>query len=309
MKKEFKHPIRVAARLTGLTPHVIRAWERRYQAVTPFRTSTNRRLYTEEDIERLRLMKLTVDGGRRISDVANLSLEELRLLTKEDSIQLKPQPIVAGAEQEDAADYLSHALDALDRLDKDGMEKALKNAAIWLGNHRLRKEVIAPLMHAVGDRWRDGRLRIMHEHLVSALVRSMLAASNNGADMSQEAPKLILTTPAGEHHELGALLAASAANDVGWNVVYLGPNLPADEIVLAAREFNARAVGVSIVYGTPKHVINIELSKIRSELDPNIDLLVGGRSAAHFKSLIADLGAIYVEDLSELQQQLENFEK
>jgi len=307
MKKEFKHPIRVVARLTGLSPHVIRAWERRYQAVRPFRTSTNRRLYTQEDIERLRLMKTAVEGGRRISDVADLSLDELRSMVEADRAFAGKKTAAANTFQTTDTDYLAQALHALDRLDKYGIEKVLQEAAISVGNQRLRKEVIVPLMHAVGDRWRDGTLRVIHEHLVTEMVRSMLAALSNGADLSQQAPKLVLTTPAGEHHELGAMLAASAANDMGWDIVYLGPNLPADEIVLAAREFNARAVGISIVYGAPGHLTAKELKRIRETLDPNVSLLVGGRGAARFKPLLAEIGAVYVGDLDELQRELEKF--
>jgi methylmalonyl-CoA mutase cobalamin-binding domain/chain len=308
MKTERMHPIRVVARLTGLTSHVIRAWERRYQAVIPFRTSTNRRLYTQEDIDRLRLMKQAVDGGRRISDVAGLTLQELREIVEGDRAYAGADSKTKLSDQPGSNDYLDHSLKALDRLDKDGLERTLKEAAISIGNNRLRKEVIIPLMHAVGDRWRDGTLRVMHEHLVSALVRSMVASLSNGSDLSQYAPKLVLTTPAGEHHELGALLAASAANDIGWDVIYLGPNLPADEIVHAAREFNAKAVGISIIYSTPRHVIAKELARLREALDPEVRLIVGGRGAENFKSQIAGIGAVYVEDLDEFQLELEKLE-
>lgn len=308
MEKEFKHPIRVVARLTGLSPHVIRAWERRYQAVRPFRSQTNRRLYTQNDIERLRLMKLAVDGGRRISDVANLNLDELKSIVDGDRAYGGSKSTVMKSAQAVSADYLGKSLQALERLDKDGLERALKESAISIGNQRFRKEVIVPLMHAVGDRWRDGTFRIIHEHLVSALVRSLLAALGNGADLYQHAPKLLLTTPVGEHHELGALLAASAAHDIGWDVIYLGPNLPADDIVLAAREFNARTVGVSIVYSAPGQVLTKELRRIKEALSPDVTLIVGGRGAVHFKSAIAEIGAVYVEDLDGLQKELEKLD-
>jgi methylmalonyl-CoA mutase cobalamin-binding domain/chain len=308
MRTELKHPIRVVARLTGLTPHVIRAWERRYHAVEPFRTSTNRRLYTQEDINRLRLMRLAVDGGRRISDVADLTLAELESIVDGDRAYAGADSTSTDTAQSDSADYLDQSLKAVQRLDKNGLERTLKEAAISIGNHRLRKEVIVPLMHAVGDRWRDGSLRIIHEHLVSAMVRSMLAALSNGVGLSQDASKMVLTTPAGEHHELGALLAASAANDIGWDVIYLGPNLPADEIVLAAREFNAKAVGISIVCSTPGHVIAKELARLKEALHPEVSLIVGGRGAVHFTSHIDEIGAVYVEDLDGLQRELEKIE-
>ncbi|MBX7259713.1 MAG: MerR family transcriptional regulator, partial [Candidatus Hydrogenedentes bacterium] len=56
MQHQSQHPIQVVALRTGLTPHVIRMWERRYAAVCPTRTPTNRRLYSDSDITRLRLL-------------------------------------------------------------------------------------------------------------------------------------------------------------------------------------------------------------------------------------------------------------
>ena len=78
------HPIRVVARRTGLTPHVIRAWEKRYGAVTPHRTETNRRLYSQEDVERLTLLRRSTLLGRSIGQIAKMSTEELRRLVGED---------------------------------------------------------------------------------------------------------------------------------------------------------------------------------------------------------------------------------
>ena len=69
---EGKHPIQIVARRTGLTPDVIRVWERRYEAVLPRRTSTNRRLYSDRDVERLQLLRRATLAGRRIGDVARL---------------------------------------------------------------------------------------------------------------------------------------------------------------------------------------------------------------------------------------------
>jgi len=303
MQSEAKHPIRVVARLTGLSTHVIRAWERRYQAVRPVRTETGRRLYTRQDIERLQLMKLAVQGGRRISDVAHLKFEELGTLVDGDRSSTT-RPVPGAGSSGEAGEYLHQSLQALEQLDKDELEQVLKDAAIALGSQRLRVEVIVPLMHTVGERWREGSLRIIHEHLVSSVVASMLTTLRDGSAGSQSAPRIVVTTPAGEYHELGALLAASAAQDLGWDVVYLGSNLPAEEIVLAAREFRARAVGLSIVQ--PATHLDRELRHIREHLDPGVVLLVGGRAAGRLQSFLAELDVHYIEDLTAFQEALES---
>ncbi|HSP07725.1 MAG TPA: MerR family transcriptional regulator, partial [Acidobacteriota bacterium] len=85
-----EHPIRVVARRTGLTPHVIRIWEKRYGAVVPRRTSTKRRFYTDEDVERLILLRRATMSGRSIGQVARLSREELLELAKADAVTQHP---------------------------------------------------------------------------------------------------------------------------------------------------------------------------------------------------------------------------
>jgi len=74
------YPIRIAAKRSGLTPHVIRAWEKRHQATEPKRTGTNRRLYSEEDVERLSLLRAAIGEGHRIGNIATLPSGELRRL-------------------------------------------------------------------------------------------------------------------------------------------------------------------------------------------------------------------------------------
>ena len=77
---EIQHSIKFAARKSGLTPHVIRVWEKRYDAVSPNRTDTNRRLYSEAEIERLTLLKTATHGGHSIGNIARLPIEKLKAL-------------------------------------------------------------------------------------------------------------------------------------------------------------------------------------------------------------------------------------
>lgn len=90
MKTEPRHPIGVVSARTGIPQDLLRAWEKRYDAVVPGRGATGRRLYTDADIDKLRLLKRAVATGRRISDVAALSLEELKALTQEDRVETVP---------------------------------------------------------------------------------------------------------------------------------------------------------------------------------------------------------------------------
>jgi DNA-binding transcriptional MerR regulator/methylmalonyl-CoA mutase cobalamin-binding subunit len=305
--KLARHPIGVVAARTGLRPDILRAWERRYGAVVPQRAPKGRRLYTDQDVARLRLLRQLVAAGRRISDVARLPREELETLAREDAaaagVETYAPRAAAGAGS--AQSYLEEMLGAIESLDWQRLEKALSSAAVALSGPLLRREVIVPLLHSVGERWREGSLRIVHEHLASAVVRSYLAALRNGNHIPPGAPKVIVTTLAGQRHELGALLVASTATDGGWDAIYLGPDLPTEEIVAAVQQRGARAVALSLIYPLGDPGTAEELRRLRRFVGQEVGILVGGRAAASYDAVLREVGAVHLGDLAELPRELE----
>jgi DNA-binding transcriptional MerR regulator/methylmalonyl-CoA mutase cobalamin-binding subunit len=301
----------VSAR-TGISQDVLRAWEKRYQAVVPQRGATGRRLYSDLDVERLRLMKRLEAGGHRISDVAGLSLESLTVLAEEDQAERAGSPArpmgsvptaeATGRQKRDG--HVDEALSALEALDKARLEAVLADAAVELSTPALRRQVVAPLLHAIGDRWHEGTLRIVHEHLASVLVRSFIAGISKGNGRSPAAPRMLVTTPAGQRHELGALLTAAAAEEQGWDVYYLGPDLPAEEIAVAVRQLHPRVVALSVVYQNGSFALQEELRKLRRYLDPEVGIIVGGRAVSALRPVEDETGITVVEDLDALQDTL-----
>jgi DNA-binding transcriptional MerR regulator/methylmalonyl-CoA mutase cobalamin-binding subunit len=274
MERERYHPIAVAARRTGLSGHVIRAWEKRYGAVHPRRTEGNHRLYTDDDIERLIMLRRATETGRSIGQVAGLSTEELQHLIARDV----DEPRVTTGEESggDPERYVRMCLDAVMRLDSAALGDALLRSSIALGWIRVIEEVIAPLMRSLGERWSDGSLRILHEHMASAVVRTYLGDVLRSLEVSDEAPRAVSATLEGERHEIGALTAAVSAALEGWKVEYLGPNLPWEEIARAAEIFGARAVMISIILPAEENRAAADLLKLRSYLPDHVSLLAGG---------------------------------
>jgi DNA-binding transcriptional MerR regulator/methylmalonyl-CoA mutase cobalamin-binding subunit len=299
------HPIKVVAKRTGLSQHVIRAWEKRYKAVTPTRTPTNRRVYTTEDIERLILLRRATLAGRSIGQVADLPTDELRQLVKEDEfaqIQAPASPSVVGTQLSNGT--FEACIRAIERLDPEALNTALERASVTMSKTALVEKVIAPLLEGIGDKWRDGSLRVASEHLASASVRTLLGNLNGAFPVMADAPRLVVTTPAGQLHELGALIAATAASAEGWHITYLGPSLPAEEIAAAAETNNSRAVALSIVLADDPHVKN-ELARLGQLLPENIALLVGGRSSAHYADVLQQIGAVRLPDLPSFRAELD----
>lgn len=292
------YPIGVVARRTGLKPDLVRAWERRYGAVEPERTPGRQRVYSEEDIERLDLLRRATESGHPIGRIARLGRDELERLVAHVPDRVEAGGRSAATDAEVSPDeHLATCLEAVERLADDDLERRLESAAVDLGRQRLMEEVLAPLMRTIGERWREGTLRPIHEHLASAAVRSFTGSLRSAAAVSAWAPRLIVTTPAGQLHELGALLAASAAESEGWQVAYLGPNLPAEEIAAAARLLPARAVVLSLTLPLDAGGRE-ELRRLRRGLGPEVAVVVGGRSATSGDEVLEEIGAHPAADLA-----------
>lgn len=224
-----RHRIGAVARLTGISTHALRVWERRYGTVKPGRSGGGDRLYSDGDVQRLRLIKRLLGLGHGIGDVAALPEEELeKLLSLHDQGESE-------AEAEPGRQLVERYLEHIERLDLASAEQTLAGAALALPRRELIDLVLVPLLREVGSRWQAGELHVAQEHAASAMVRSQLGAMLRLFAPEVGAPSAVATTPAGELHELGALMAAVVAAMSGWRSVYLGPNLPVSEVVHAAK--------------------------------------------------------------------------
>lgn len=305
-----RHPIGVVARRTGLKPDLIRAWERRYSAVEPGRTQTRRRFYSDADIERLLLLRRVTGTGRGIGQIAHLANEELRALIAEEpvarSYPVTPGPAAPPPPMTDTAEpYLTLSLSAAQRLDIHDLEQQLERASVALSRHNLLEKLLVPLMQRIGDLWQRGELRPVHEHMASAVVRSFLGSMRAAYHAAASAPQLIVTTPTRQLHELGALIAAATAASEGWQVTYLGCDLPAEEIAAAAVQKGAKAVALSIVYPPDDAHLSDELRRLRRLLPRTTELIVGGRCSAAYLAVLDETGARRVENLKELREELD----
>lgn len=298
---EGRHSIAVVSRRTGITQLVLRAWERRYGAVVPSRTATGRRLYSDQDLEKLSLLQMLTNAGHRIGDIADLSVEDLRQLVVESGVRT----MVSASESLDGGsvetkELLAEALVAVENFDDRGLEAILDKALLHLSKPVLRRDFLAPLLDEVGNRWSDGRLRIAHEHMASSIVASFLTSMNSRHQVLPGAPLVAVATPSGHYHELGALLAASHAFESGWDVLYLGPNLPAEEIAIAARSRGVRAIMLSIVFPVGDPAVMDQLRELRKLVGPDLAIVVGGQGALSYQGTLLEIRAQMVADTEEL---------
>jgi DNA-binding transcriptional MerR regulator/methylmalonyl-CoA mutase cobalamin-binding subunit len=297
--------MRVVMRRTGLSADLLRVWERRHGVVAPHRSPSGRRLYSDEDIERLRLLYRAPLAGRTIGHVAGLSDAELAELVRRD-VEAEREP--AGAPRPAPADvptgFLGRCLRAVERLDALALEAVLRRAAVALPADAFLDALVAPLLARIGSRWREGALRPVHGHLAFAVVRRALERLTEAAVSPLAAPVLAVATPVGQAHELGALMAAAAGAAEGWRIAYLGAELPAEDIAEGAAQTRSRAVALSLVYPAGDAAVAHELRRLGPLLPRGVALLVGGAAAPHYRAALDEVGAVLLPDLAGLRAQL-----
>ena len=291
-----RHPVRVVAQRTGLSSHVLRAWERRYGVVTPTRTEGGQRLYSDSDIARLLLLRtLTVAGGA-ISQLAQLPNDELSRMVREEPLSAPEAAPGGSAEQ-----WRAGALAAIAALDSSALRRELGRSAMALGVPHFLEQVVSPMLREVGLRWQDGRLGVAHEHLATAVVREVLGWVRESSETMGAAPTLVVATPTNQVHEGGALLVAATAAAEGWRVTYLGVNLPGPEIAAAAVRTGARAVALSLIYPDNDPTLGSQLEALRRSLPAGVTLLVGGSAAPAYQVEVEAAQGQVATDLAELR--------
>jgi DNA-binding transcriptional MerR regulator/methylmalonyl-CoA mutase cobalamin-binding subunit len=297
-----KHPIRVVSERTGLSPDVLRAWEKRYGAVAPpRRDGGSQRLYSDADVERLRLLRVVTQAGRSIGQVAELSTGELADLAREDDAARRAAP---GAVAAPARGYVDRALVHVRDLSSGALESVLMRGLVALGAETFLDEVAVPLLREVGRAWEEKVLGIAQEHLTTAVLRRVLGFAADAAGAAGDAPTLVVATPARQVHEMGAMLAAASAAAAGWQVTYLGADLPAEEIAGAVRKRGAAAVALSAVFPVHDGALDGELRRLRSLLPPRVVIFLGGEGGKAARATLDAAGATWLPSFAEFRHQL-----
>lgn len=257
--------------LTGLSPEVLRQWERRYGFPRPRRTPGGHRLYTAEEVEALKRVKAWLEVG--------LSPRAAILRLREEN-PLDPTPLkeaLLAGELERAEGLFRKALRVL------GPEEAILSLAL-------------PILEEVGRLWYEGRLSIAEEHLVTTFLRARVQELLDF--MGHPAgPLVLVTTPPGERHEIGAMLVAFFLRRLGVRAVYLGPDTPLEDLKAYVRRLGARAVVLSAPLSGPLRQLPPGALRGLSPL-----VFLGGQGASPEEA--ARLGARYARTPEEIAEEV-----
>lgn len=297
------YPIRAVSQLTGISVDLLRVWERRYQAVRPSRSGRGR-VYLDEDVRRLDLLRRLVDAGHAIGTIACLADRELNALV-EAQLAMGQQ---AGRRPRDArrpirAD-LSILKNAVENFDGETLDREMARLATLMGPTALVRDVVQPVMCWVGEQWKAGSIGIAQEHIASMSLRNLLGSLVRAYSRSRSGPPVVFATPTGQYHEFGILCAALMAVGGGLSAVYLGTDVPADDILRTANAKGARAVVLGVAVENPEHDAVAAVSAVAQGVTGGVEVWVGGCQDEAVRERLRETHATYVMDFDELERHL-----
>jgi MerR family transcriptional regulator, light-induced transcriptional regulator len=222
------------SRRSGVSPELLRAWERRYELLQPTRSPGGLRLYSLEDLERVRLMRQHIDGGLAAAEAAAL----VSRTPVGDAAADTPALSRAGAQQELAA--------ALDAFDEPAAQAVIDRQLATTTLDSFLSEVVLPYLRELGERWERGKASVAQEHFASSVLRGRLLGLARGWGLGL-GPLALLACLPGEQHELGLVAFGLALRARGWRVGYLGGDAPLDTVSRAADELRPGLVVLSTV--------------------------------------------------------------
>ncbi len=302
--EEALYPMRLVTRLTGLPANTVRVWERRYQAIVPRRTDGNARRYSGRDVRKLQMLRDLTAAGYRIRDVASRSNEELEeLLGSPDEGQ--PAALAAPTQDSLGLEYArlrASYLAAIESLEVRQGFDLLALAATMLAPQAFVNDVVIPLVQETGRRWGTGTFSVAHEHIVSSQLRSLLPRMLQVSTPLASARRIFLAAPEGHLHEFGILVGGGMAASRGFDVIYLGPHMPEDDLLAAMQSSASDLLIVSVPWEPPERdlvAVRSTLSRLAEAVEvwvgcPADHRLVGTVPGARYFHRYEDLDAALV---------------
>jgi DNA-binding transcriptional MerR regulator len=286
------YSIKAITLLTGLPAETLRAWERRYACITPQRSGTNRRHYSQQDLEKLTLLAQLTSNGHTISKIANLNGEELRNLQKQVNVSVK----------DSQHPLLKQIIDTVMDYRIDRCEQLLKRALVASEPLEYARDILLPALKKVGELWHEEKLSIAQEHMFTCCVnRIVLSMVNNLGNASANSPAILFATPSDEPHECGILLSCLLAATLQYRCYFLGANLPGKDIAQATHHLQPDIIVIGLVKTPPEPTTLEQLSIVACAQETAASTIwIGGSGATycHEQSLLPSPRCELITDIT-----------
>lgn len=288
---DARYPMQAVAARTGLTPPLLRAWERRYGAVEPVRSPAGERLYTDRQIHRLNLLRMLTHNGHRISRIARLPEPELERLLLD--VGISPFDSHVGAKDSDLEHVLfGRGLAALNALDNAMLEQEVERARTVLSPLALIDGVLCPLIRRAEDVPSRGPVvRAASQGMVRLLVEFSMAIARQVAPLGSG--RGIAVWSVGNDRDPSLAMASTAASLCGLRTRLLHDGASLQEVAEYAAAEGPGDIIVSIPCGADAELVATQLIELREHLDPRATIFCVAPIDAMFRR-VEELGGLEV---------------
>ncbi len=283
------------SRLTGISTHALRVWERRYGSPRSVRLPSGHRRYPRKEVARLRAVARALKAGLRPKKVVPASLEDLEKLLQIAPLFSKGGQDANNPAEEDAQyrqTVVDNWIEGVHRYCNQTLDRGFHEEWSKRGAMNFVQDCAAPFVHRVGQGWEQGELSVSQEHFASARLSDFLGSMWRRLSERNEGDTCVLAGLPGEPHSLGLAMAAVITAVTGRKIVYLGANTPVEEIIDSAKACDAKIVCVSISVIYAAEEARRALRAIRKALAPSIRMVAGGKGAPGDVPGVAVLGSM-----------------
>ncbi|QEH41265.1 MerR family transcriptional regulator [Chitinophaga sp. XS-30] len=256
--------------LTGIKAHTIRIWEQRYKLLRPKRKDTNHRIYDNRDLKRMMRIAYLYHQGYKISRIAEMTDEEVKQLSLEESGKKDAHLHQA---------YINQLVEAMIDFDQNRFEKIFHNVLLRMGFEQCILTVIYPFLERVGLLWLADRVIPAQEHFAAGIIRKKLMVAIDGLELPADKPERFLVfLPQGELHEIPALFVQYLLKKSGCPVIYFGCNIPLEDIRFYANRKPVDHIYTHLITNFPQRKLN-NLVRDMAALFPDLRITISGPQA------------------------------
>jgi DNA-binding transcriptional MerR regulator len=242
--------------ITGISKFVLRTWENRYGYLKAERTDTNIRVYTDEMVVRALNTNLLLNNGYKISKIATISDEDLFL--EVENIKIKSNGSIAEY-------YINEIIVSALSFNSVKFDSVYNEGVQQFGLLAFYKEVILQTMHKIGILWLTNRVAPSQEHFLSEHIKQKIAvATDSKFSKDNTGPSWLLFLPEGEFHEIGLLFAKFLLVQHGYNVIFLGPNVPYGSLVQVSQNIKIDNTLLFCVANATKNNLDFTIKYLES---------------------------------------------
>jgi len=283
-------PIQAVERETGVSKELLRMWERRYHFPQPARDRQGDRVYPQDQVSKLRLLRRLIDTGFRPGKIINMEMSDLEhLLRSRYNKQIESAP-----------ELEAELIDTLKSRDPHLIRTYLSHQIVKMGLQSFILEFLQYANTMVGDAWMRGLIEVHEEHLYTEQVLALIRGAISNLRPATATPRLLLTTAPDETHTLGILMTEAMLRLDNVDAVCFGPMMPVRDIVLAAQKHHMDIVGTSFSASFPTGRAIEFLEELRFRLPASIDIWAGGNSLRSTRRSVD--GVTFFHDLDSIRK-------